>query len=181
VALENSSVEAWGNCVVRVLSQIANLILHGFSVALLPVTINLNIERKSPDCHVQHVQDRGWFDRNAVEKTETVILYKKVSTDFKTQEGTKNETLWQLGTTVTHPKWNPARSECGEGKFHACSRPYFCDEFRNLKGDRYIAIEIKLSDLHEWTANPEYPHKIGFREGRVLYECDKWGKKKAGS
>src|SRR3990167_2255941 len=68
-------------------------------------------------------------------------------------------------------------SECGEGKFHACSRPYFCDEFRNNNGDKYIAIEIKKDDLYAWP-NPVYPHKIAFREGKVLYECDKFGKEK---
>jgi hypothetical protein len=77
---------------------------------------------------------------------------------------------------VTHPAWNPTLSECGEGKFHACSRPYFADEFRSIMNDKYIAIKIKIDDLYEWE-NPEYPHKIAFREGTVLYECDKYGRK----
>lgn len=108
------------------------------------------------------------------------MLYKRVSADFKTQENTENETLWAVGSTVTHLAWNPKSQECGESKFHACSRPYFCDEFRNLKDDRYIAVEIALEDLHEWTDLPQYPHKIAFRSGKVLYECDRIGKQVTG-
>ena len=186
VALENSSVEArgnsrvvaWGNSVIRVFAKIAKLILHGFSVAFLPVTINLNIGKQSEHCHVQIVKDLGWFERNAVEEADKIVLYKRVSADFKTQEKTKNETLWNIGAAVTHPAWNPGASECGEGKFHACSRPYFCDEFRDKAGDHYIAIEVLSSDLYEWKDAPSYPHKIGFRAGTVLYECDRFGRKK---
>lgn len=76
--------------------------------------------------------------------------------------------------TIEHPTWEPEINECGKGKFHACSRPYFCDEFRDQKEDRYIAIEIQTKDLYEWE-NAQYPHKIAFRKGKVLYECDKYG------
>ena len=86
------------------------------------------------------------------------------------------KTVWPIGEKVTHPTWSPKEKECGEGKFHACARPYFCDEFRNNHGDRYIAIKIKVVDLYEWE-NPDYPHKIAFREGTVLYEVDKFGEK----
>jgi len=53
--------------------------------------------------------------------------------------------------------------------------PFFADEFRDEQDDRYIAIEIAVCDLYEWK-DPSYPHKIGFREGKVLYECDREGK-----
>jgi len=175
-AWENSSVEARENSVVRVFSALIKLTLHGFSVAFLPVTINLNIAKKSDDAHIQIVKEKGWFERNCVEKTEMLTLYKRVSSDFKTQEGTRNETLWSVGSKVTHPKWKPEASECGEGKFHACSRPYFCDEFRTTRGDRYVAVQVALADTHEWTGHCDYPHKIAFREGIVLYECDRFGK-----
>ena len=179
VAWENSSVEAWENVVVRVFSAyLKKVILYGFAVAIVSATITVNIEKKSEYCHIHQItKDLGWFERNAVEKTPVITLYKKVSKDFKTQENKKNETLWLVGSTVNHPAWNPTNGECGEGKFHACSRPYFCDEFRNEKGDRYIAVSIKLEDLYEWKNNPDYPHKIGFRACEVLYECDKFGKK----
>jgi hypothetical protein len=176
VAWENSSVVAWGNSVVRVLSAyVKRVVLYGFAVAFIAATITVKIEKKSDYCHIQIVKDLGWFERNSVEQTPMVVLYKKVSKDFKTQENTKNETTWTIGTSLTVPNWNPS-SECGEGKFHACSRPYFCDEFRNNKGDRYIAVSIKLEDLHEWKDSPQYPHKIGFKTGTVLYECDNLGK-----
>lgn len=96
---------------------------------------------------------------------------------IKTQEGISNETLWGIGTTIEHPDWSPESSECGEGKFHAVSRPYFADEFRDGKGDKYIAIRIAAKDLYEWKDNPDYLHKIGFRACKVLYECDKFGRK----
>ena len=32
-------------------------------------------------------------------------------------------------------------------------------------------------DLYEWKTSPQYPYKIGFREGEILYECDRWGEK----
>jgi hypothetical protein len=174
-AWENSSVEARGNSVVRVLSAyVKKVVLYGFAVAFIASTLNVKIDKKSEQCHIQVTKELGWFERNAVEQTPVVVLYKKVSKDFRTQENTRNETVWTIGTTLTVPKWNPDR-ECGEGKFHACSRPYFCDEFRRQRGDRYIAVSIKLEDLHEWKDNPQYPHKIGFKTGTVLYECDKFG------
>ena len=173
----NCSIVGRDNCSIRVFSEyLRNIVLHGFSVVFVPSSITLNIEKKSIYCHIQITHDLGWFERNGIEKTETILLYKKVSKDWKTQEGTPNETLWTLGSHGVHPAWNPKNKECGEGKFHACSRPYFCDEFRNEVGDRYIALSIKLEDLHEWKDNPAYPHKIGFRAGTVLYECDKFGK-----
>ena len=176
-AWENSSVVAWENCVVRIFSDyLKKIVLYGFAVAIVSSTITVNIEKKSEYCHVQIIKSLGWFENNGVEKTPTVTLYKKVSKDFKTQENIKNETLWIIGSTLEHPAWNPNNGECGEGKFHACSRPYFCDEFRNNKGDRYIAISINSEDLHEWTGNVSYPYKIAFRKGTVLYECDRFGK-----
>jgi len=70
-----------------------------------------------------------------------------------------------------------SQEECGEGKFHACSRPYFCDGFRNKTGDRYIAIEVNKEDLFEWKKNPTCIHKIVFKKCKVLYQCDKFGKR----
>jgi hypothetical protein len=175
-AWENSSVEAWENSVVRIFSNcLKKVALYGFAVAIVAATITVKIEKESEHCNIQVTKDLGWFERNAVEQTPIVSLYKRVSKDFKTQEGTENETTWTIGTTLTIPEWNPVK-ECGTGKFHACSRPYFCDEFRNTAGDRYIAVSIKLEDLYEWKDNPEYPHKIAFKEGTVLYECDRFGK-----
>jgi len=106
-------------------------------------------------------------------ENDFIILYKRVSYDFKTQENTKNETVWKIGDKVIHPNWQPEFGECGPGKFHACAYPHWCDIFRNKKGDRYIAIKVSINNLHEWKDNPSFPQKIGFREGIVLYECDR--------
>ena len=141
--------------------------------------IELNIEQEKT-CTIIRRQVLPYLEREGVPiKDEIVMLYKKVSHEFKTQEGTPNETLWQIGSIVTHPKWDPSKEECGIDKFHACSRPYFCDDFRKQNGDRYIAVEIKVEDLYEWLA-PLYPHKIAFREGKVLYEVAWFGEIKKG-
>jgi hypothetical protein len=118
----------------------------------------------------------SYLDRHKVKITDNhVTLYKKVSIDFKTQEGTENETLWEVGTTLTHDNWEPYKSECGKGKFHACARAHWCDGFRNRNDDKYIAIKVAVSDLYEWPDEQEYPQKIAFRKGKVLYECDRDG------
>ena len=178
VAWENSSVEAWGNSIVRIFWDAVKVILHGFSVAFLPITVKLkiNIKKESEYAIVQKIKDLDWFERSGIEKKKELILYKKVSKDFKTQEGKINETDWKIGSTVEHKNWCPDKEECGEGKFHACSRPYFCDEFRNEIGDRYIAIKVNLKDVYSWDKNPQYPYKIGFRKGEVMYEVNKFGK-----
>ena len=179
----DSSVEAWGNSSVEAwgTSSVTNhstrtVLLFAFSVARVFNKIHKTI-KKSKTATVIKVKPLGWFKNNGIEKKSKIILFKRVSTDFKTQENTLNETLWEIGSVVSHKNWNPKIEECGEGKFHACSKPYFCDEFRkDKKDDKYIAIEVKLKDTFEWQ-NPSYPHKIAFREGKVLYQCDKFGKK----
>jgi hypothetical protein len=176
VAWENSSVVAWENSCIRIWSRIKKLTMFGFSVLFVPFDLKFHV-KKEKTCTIQKFKQQPCLEREGIKQTRGgVILFKRVSHDFKTQEGTENETLWTIGTIVTHPAWNPNCGECGEGKFHACSRPYFCDEFRSKQKDRYIAVKIKVADLYEWE-NPSYPHKIAFREGKVLYECDKYGKK----
>ena len=176
VALGNSSVVARGNVCVRIFAEIKALSLFGFSVLFQPFDLKFKF-KKEKTCRVQKFKPQKYLDREGISVEDgAVILFKRVSSDFKTQESTKNETLWAIGSTVTHPSWNPTSGECGEGKFHACSRPYFCDEFRNTCGDKYIALSIKISDLYEWE-NPQYPHKIAFWKGVVLYECDNHGRK----
>jgi len=113
-----------------------------------------------------------WLEKEKLEiKDGSVILYKRVSHDFKTQEGTKNETIWSIGSTLEHPAWKPDDKEFGEGKYHACSRTKFCDIFRNKSDDRYIKLKVRIEDMYAWE-NPFYPSKIAFRKGIVLGECD---------
>ena len=122
---------------------------------------------------------KGWAQREGVGiEKGYVTIFKRVSSDYKTQEGTRNETLWRVGSTVEHTNWSPKQKECGEGKFHACSRTFYCDEFRNADaGDKYIALRVNTRDMYAWP-NADYPHKIAFRKGKVLYECDRMGNKK---
>jgi hypothetical protein len=39
--------------------------------------------------------------------------------------------------------------------------------FEDSEGD---LIEVDKKDLHEWTKNPGYPQKIGFKKGKVIKE-----------
>ncbi len=177
VAWGNSSVVAWGNVGVHAQSIDCVITLFSFSVAWLIQKAKVTKKSKTATIIIPEIKSgtEGWLESQAIESAKTVILFKKVSKDFKTQEGGKKETLWAVGSTLEHATWEPKTEECGEGKFHACSRPYFCDEFRNEKGDRYIALQVAKADLFAWP-NPYYPHKIAFRKGKVLYQCDKMGK-----
>ena len=80
------------------------------------------------------------------------------------------------GLTLTHANYDPKSQECGPGKYHACSKPFFCDEFRDNKGDRYVAIKVAKKDCYLWP-DASYPHKISFRKGTVLHEVDANGRK----
>jgi hypothetical protein len=174
-ARENSNVEAWENSVVRLYSSTTKVELHGFCVCFQPFDLKPKIKKKSKTAIIQKFIFQKFLEREGIEtKNKKVILFKRVSEKMLTQEAQKNETEWSIGKTIIHPAWNPSVSECGKGKFHACSRPYFADEFRSEKSDKYIAIEIDVKDLYEWK-NPQFTHKIAFRAGKVLYECDKFG------
>jgi len=110
-------------------------------------------------------------------RDDKVIIFKRVSANFETQEETRNRTEWLPGTTVVHPNWNPEKEECGEGKFHGCPKPWWCDMFRDKRSDRDVAVLVKKEDIYEWPDSKSYPQKIAFREGRVLYEVDRNGNK----
>ena len=178
VAWGSSRVEAWGQTTTHHKSDKAPK-LHGqavcfrYSQAPAPKKFDDAIVIKA----VIRKGVEGWLEREGVvEVNGAVVLYKRVSSNFQTQENTPNETTWTIGATLSHPIWDPKSGECGAGKFHACSRPYFCDEFRSEAGDVYVAIRIAVADLHVWE-NPQYPHKIAFRAGEVLYRVDMWGEK----
>src|ERR1700686_585042 len=179
VARENSSVVAWENSGVHLQSDLASVILFMFSACW--VLAKGKVQKKSKNATVikpkKVAGTNGWLESQGVKKEKRyVLLSKHISSDWKTQENTPNETVWSIGTTLTNSNWLPKNSECGEGKFHACSKPYFCNEFRSTAGDKYIAIKVNVKDLYSWP-NPQYPHKIAFRKGTVIYQCDKFGKK----
>ena len=155
------------------------LVLAGFAVAFLYAKAKVKKAKTATIIRPRWAKGAtGWSEREGVISAGRgkVILFKRVSQKFQTQEGTKNETIWTPGATLTVPNWNPTSSECGEGKFHGCARPGPCSQFRNLSTDRFVAIEVELKDLHAWEGG-DYPHKIAFRSGKVLYECDIFGEK----
>ena len=180
VAWESSSVVAWGAVAVHVHSESSKVSLFGFAVGIV-LTKTLNVLKKSKTATIVRVKIAtgvaGWLESQGIKEQDgAVVLYKRVSADFKTQENTVNETTWTVGAMLEHAAWNPKGQECGEGKFHACSRAYFCDEFRSTRGDRYVAIKVAKKDLYAWP-KASYPHKVAFRKGTVLHECDRLGKK----
>jgi len=175
----NSHIEAWGNVAVWGYSDNATILLYVFAVCwkLAKAKITKKSKTSTIITSKQKPGMAGWLETNAVKDAKTIIVYKRVSKNFYTQEDNKrNKTLWKVGTTLTHPAWKPKGNECGEDKYHACSRAYFCDEFRSNHDDRYVAIQVAKKDCYAWD-KPQYPYKIAFRKGTVLYECDRYGKK----
>ena len=181
-AYDNSTVTAYDNSTVTVCNNSTVTACNNSNIKQYSSSINLTINSKFVTlnkCYdiINSLED--WTSYNNVQKLNktNIILYKRVNKDFKTQEVTKNETAWKVGTVVEHKNWQPELSECGEGKFHGCGITIMCDRFRDLKDDKYIAISVNLKDLYCWVKNPNYPEKIGFRRGKVMYECDKNGNK----
>ena len=174
---DNSRAVLWGTSTAHVHGLSAAVDLRGYSAAFAHVAAKVKRHGKTTTIikPVALKGTLGWLGRECVAvKRGTVVLYKRVSSEWLTQEGTKNETSWKPGARLAHKAWDPTSSECGEGKFHGCSRPYFCDEFRGAAGDRYVAISVHVDDLHAWD-DGQYPHKVAFRAGRVLHEVDQWG------
>ncbi len=180
-AYDSATVTASDSAGVHCHADGVTTILLGFAVAWA-VAKKAKITAKSATATIiRPITSEGasaWLEGHGIELgPEGVILFKKVSAKWQTQEGTANETLWTPGATVTHPAWEPERQECGPGKFHACPEAFFCDEFRNATGDRYVAIRVAVADLFAWPGRREYPHKIAFRSGAVLHEVDVHGRK----
>ena len=180
-AYGNSIVYASGNSTVYAYSESCDISLSGYAIVFIIKKPKSIKKTKTNTVIVPKpiLNLKDWFEYNNIKLIQKVVLYKKVSNDFKTQENTKNETIWTIGKVLEHLNWTPDNEECGEGKYHACSEPHFCDQFRNNANDKYIAIEIDKKDLFVWK-NPNYKHKIAFKKCKVLYECDIEGKIKKG-
>lgn len=162
-----------------------NLKLQLFDdVFLIKNTEKLEYVLKTPEVLVvekKQISNSDKFLRRfgIVPKNGKIVVYKRVSKDFKTQEKTKNETTWTIGKTLSIPKNQiDLSSECGPGKFHACAVPLQCDKFRSIDKDRYIAIQVDLKYLHDYKIEAKaFPTKIRFTKGKVLYEVDIFGNK----
>ena len=181
-AYDSSTVTAYDSSTVRAYGSSATLDVLGFAVAVLWASAKIRQKGKYAKVVRQKILKAKtlaqWIDINGAEvKGQFVTLYKRVSAGLKTQEGEASETLWAIGSSLVVPNWDPAGSECGAGKFHGCPAPHYCDEFRSTTaGDRYVAIKVAKKDCHVWP-DAQYPHKIAFRAGTVLHECDRnWRK-----
>jgi hypothetical protein len=176
----SATVEASGSATVRGISDGIKVTLLAFAVCFQMPGHKFSIKASKTATVIKPKYASNadeWLENHGIDATKKVVLYKRVSQDWKTQENTANETIWEPGMTLEHPSWGPEQAECGPGKFHACDRPWRCDEFRSNRNDRYIAIEINKADLYVWPSNPSYPHKIAFRKGTVLHEVDSFGVK----
>jgi hypothetical protein len=178
-AYDSSTVRASGANTIYVHSQYSTIDFIGLAIVFLKVlTDRVNGDRSRVFDAIPKPGVKAWAEREGVEvKDGAMVLYKRVSKHLKTQEGTRNETTWSIGETLEIANWRTPEEECGKGKFHACSLPAFCDQFRSETGDRYIAISVKVEDAHAWPGG-SYPHKIAFRKGVVLHEVDTHGRKK---
>jgi len=178
-AYDSSQVRAYDSSGVHVHSSCAVVEIAGFAVAWLLAKAKVKAKGRNAKIVTPTRKSgvAGWLTEEGIKAVRgKVVLFKRVSKDLKTQEGTSNETTWTIGEALTVPNWSPTSAECGAGKFHACSGTWFCDQFRSNMGDRYIAVEIAVKDLHAWD-KPSYPHKIAFRAGRVLHEVNWSGNK----
>ena len=174
----NSQATGYGNAAIHNYT-LNPVLLYGFSVCWL-LTKTAKATKKSVNSTIINFQFnsvKNWIENDGVEtdKNNNVIIFKRVSKDFKTQEGSKNETLWRIEKEIEIENWDP-KNECGEGKFHGCSHAFFCDDFRDKEEDRHIAVKVAIKDLVAFP-EPKYPNKISFRKGFVLWECDRNGKK----
>jgi alpha-tubulin suppressor-like RCC1 family protein len=176
VARENSRVVAWGNNTVYNYSTNTDISIMFYAVCfMIKASKSLKQSKTATIIYTKCKNNLETFidlhGMNLINGKHT--LYKKVSEELKTQENTKNETLWQIGSTLIHSNWNPV-NECGEGKYHACPKTFFCDEFRSNQGDRYVEISVYPKDLYTHE-HPNFPHKIAFRECVVESEVDRYG------
>ena len=158
--------------------------INGFDIRVKSQYQILGPSLYSPRTDVPDIV-RPYVERNRMDVTQssgdhasTVILYKRVSSQWKTQAGQTNETTWTVGTELVVPRWDPT-NECGPGKFHACARPHWCDPYCSGDGIdyRYIAIRVRVDDLYETDVEKcMYPSKIAFRRGYVVGEVDRNGR-----
>ena len=180
-ACGSSTVTACDSSTVRAYGSSTVLDLFGFAVAILWTSAIIRRKGKQAKVVRQKAMSpktlNDWVELDAVESEGAFLtLYKRVSALWLTQEGTSNETKWEPGLTLTHANYDPESQECGPGKYHACSAPFFCDEFRSEEGDRYVAIKVAKKDCYLWP-NASFQHKIAFRKGLVLHEVDVNGRK----
>lgn len=178
-AYATACVEARSTAHVRVFSPDAQVRLLGFAVAHLHTDCEIDVASPTATC-VRVVATGGalgWCEREGVLlEGDSAVVFKRVSRHYETQEDSpRYRTLWKPGVRLEHPAWDPRSEECGGGKYHACSTPAACDAFRSDADDRYVAIRVRLEDMHAWEPRPMYWDKIAFRAGEVLYECDRDG------
>jgi hypothetical protein len=106
VAWENSNVVAWGNSFVRALSSKIRLVMNGFSILTIDSSLALKFKKTKTVLVQKHI-NTPYLEREGIKTVRGyVILFKKVSHDFKTQEKSINVTSWTIGSVVTHKKWN---------------------------------------------------------------------------
>ena len=180
-AYDSATVRAYGSATVTAYDSGASIALLGFAVGVLFAKARVTKRGKNTALVRQTPRPAKTFSEwaelnHTAARRGKLTVFKRVSYDFKTREGTCNETVWRPGDTLEHPAWAPTEQECGGGKYHACAAPFFCDSYRSRAGDRYVAIEVATRDTYVWP-DARHPHKIAFRKGRVLYECDVMGKK----
>src|SRR5581483_6468502 len=91
--------------------------LHGQAVCFLYDGYAVPIRKSDNATIIQVVNPKSvadWLEKEGVVEADgKVVLYKRVSKNFLTQEHKPWETTWVIGEVKTHPNWNPTREECG--------------------------------------------------------------------
>jgi hypothetical protein len=159
----SAHVVAWGSAHVVAKSPLSVVIRRSPSAK---VTGRLVV-----DAFEQSTDPADWLRATGVKvRRGAAVLYKRVGSDWHTRNGV----YYVPGTEVEAKDWDPG-PECGNG-LHFCADPAGGDLFREDEGDRYVACDVAVADIVVH-ARPNYPDKVKARRCRVLYECDRNGKK----
>ena len=102
-------------------------------------------------------------------KRGKTIVYKLLDENFVSDHGT----TYTPGTTATCPDWN-ARAECGGG-LHFSPHPFMARKYSN--GTRFVACEVKVSDVVVIPQSVGAPDKLKTQACKVLHECNEDGEK----
>jgi len=172
VARESAHVEARESAHVVARSPLAVLVARS-QTPVLKGGIIVNAYEQSTD-------PAAWLEAVQAEMLDEgmALLYKRTADDFGTRppDGSNQRVSYLPDTEVIAPDWDPSpERECGRG-LHLCPTPACCDQFRSDCGDRYVACAVAVADILVHP-QPEYPGKIRARSCRVLYECDREGKR----
>ena len=170
---KNSSVEAWGNSISRIMSSGVRLSSHQFSVSIIQQAENVAVTKCDDTAQVVYTKaakdDLKSFMRafRLTEKDGTIRLYKIVQNDCTDFWSGK---IKYQGHVVC-PDWYPGTElECGSG-LHLSATVRNARAYQS--GGKILLCEVRLEDIAVYPYNIS---KVRCRAVTVIGECDEKGK-----